>query len=211
MTQPLGNPSLAVGKPISRVDGRVKVTGAARYAADNQFPDLVHAALVCSTIAHGAVTGIDSGRALEHPGVLRVLADFSGVKLAFDPRQVSFFGQPVAVVVAATLEAAVHGATLVSVRYSAEPSLTDIDAPAAVQQAGDETPDYSRGDADAALRTAAVVADLKYTVARNYHNPMELPSTIASWDGDQLTVWDKVQGITQAQDAMVEGSSIGLW
>jgi xanthine dehydrogenase YagR molybdenum-binding subunit len=208
MTQPLGNPSLAVGKPISRVDGRVKVTGAARYAADNQFPDLVHAALVCSTIAHGAVTGIDGGRALEHPGVLRVLADFSGVKLAFDPRQVSFFGQPVAVVVAATLEAAVHGATLVSVRYSAEPSLTDIDAPAAVQQAGDETPDYSRGDADAALRTAAVVADLKYTVARNYHNPMELPSTIASWDGDQLTVWDKVQGITQAQDAL--GAAHGI-
>jgi xanthine dehydrogenase YagR molybdenum-binding subunit len=197
MTQPVRGP--VVGQPISRVDGPLKVTGQARYAADNPQPNLVYAALVCSTIARGSVERIDGTTALAHPDVLRVLTDFGAVKLPFDPRRVAFYGQPVAVVVAATLEAAMHGSSLVDVRYTSQPSLTDIDSPQAVMELAPDTPDYARGDADAALRSAAVVTDLQYTIARNNHNPMELPSTVASWDGGQLTVWDKVQGITSAQ------------
>jgi xanthine dehydrogenase YagR molybdenum-binding subunit len=188
-----------VGQPIVRVDGPLKVTGQARYAADNPQPNLAYAALVCSTVALGSVERIDGTTALAHPDVLRVLTDFGAVKLPFDPRRVAFYGQPVAVVVASTLEAAMHGASLVDVRYESQPSLTDIDSPQAVMEIAPDTPDYARGDADAALRSAAVVTDLRYTIARNNHNPMELPSTVASWDGDQLTVWDKVQGITSAQ------------
>jgi xanthine dehydrogenase YagR molybdenum-binding subunit len=193
MTQPV------VGQPITRVDGPLKVTGQARYAADNPQPNLAYAVLICSTVARGSVERIDDKTALAHPGVLRVLTDFRAVKLPFDPRRVAFYGQPVAVVVASTLEAAMHGASLVDVRYDSQPSLTDIDSPQAVMEAAPDTPDYARGDADAALRSAAVVTDLRYTIARNHHNPMELPSMVASWDGDQLTVWDKVQGITSAQ------------
>ena len=197
MTQPVHGP--VVGQPITRVDGPLKVTGQARYAADNPQPNLVYAALVCSTVARGSVERIDGTTALAHPDVLRVLTDFSAVKLPFDPRKVAFYGQPVAVVVASTLEAAMHGSSLVDVRYTSQPSLTDIDSPQAVLEIAPDTPDYARGDADAALRSAAVVTDLRYTIARNHHNPMELPSMVASWDGDQLTVWDKVQGITSAQ------------
>jgi xanthine dehydrogenase YagR molybdenum-binding subunit len=202
MTRPVRRPEPVVGQPVTRVDGPLKVTGQARYAADNPLPNLVYGVLVCSTVARGSVERIDGTTALAHPDVLRVLTDFSAVKLPFDPRQVAFFGQPVAMVVASTLEAAVHGAALVDVRYTSQPPLTDIDSPQAVMEIAPDTPDYARGDADTALRSAAVVTDLRYTIARNNHNPMELPSTVASWDGDQLTVWDKTQGITTAQSSI---------
>ncbi|BBX96368.1 xanthine dehydrogenase family protein molybdopterin-binding subunit [Mycobacterium lacus] len=187
------------GQPISRVDGPLKVTGAARYAADNQVPGLLYATLVCSTVASGAIDRIDTGTALRQRDVLRVLTDFAGVKLPFDTRRVSYFGQPVAIVVAATLEAAAHGAAVVDVRYSSRPPLTDIDAPQAIPQPGRFVHDYARGDPDHAMRRAAVVTDLQFAIARNDHNPMELPATVAQWDGDQLTVWDKVQSISAAR------------
>lgn len=208
MTRPFRTAAAVVGQPVARVDGVLKVTGRARYAADNPAPRLAHAVMVCSTVSAGSVEKIDSGEARKHPGVLGVLTDFRAVKLPFDPGKVAFFGQPVAVVVAETLEAAAHGATLVSVRYAGGPQLTDIDAPQAVPQPGRNQKDYSRGDPDAALRAAAVVSDEHYSIARNHHNPMELPATVASWDGDRLTVWDKVQSIVSAQQAYAKAHGI---
>ncbi len=200
MTRPLPA-ALIAGQPVTRVDGRLKVTGRALYAADNPATDLVYAALVCSTVARGSVQRVDAAAAVRGHDVLRVLTDFGGVKLPYDIRQVSCFGQPVAVVVASTLEGAVHGASLVDVRYQPGPQLTNIDAPQAEQKPGSRTRDYARGTADDALRRAAVVTDLPYSIERNNHNPMELPSTVASWDGGGLTVWDKVQSISGAQQA----------
>ncbi|CAN5175007.1 xanthine dehydrogenase family protein molybdopterin-binding subunit [soil metagenome] len=191
---------VVVGTPVVRVDGPLKVTGRAGYAADHKIADLCYAVLVCSTVARGSVRRIDSAAALADPRVLKVLTDFSTVRLPFDIRRVAFFGQPVAMVVASSLEAATHGAALVGVTYSDTSQLTDIDAPQAFARPG-KSPDYSRGDADAALKAAAVVADLNHSIARNNHNPMELAATLASWDGDHLTVWDKVQGIVSAQEA----------
>ncbi len=200
MTRPLPA-ALIAGQPVTRVDGRLKVTGRALYAADNPATDLVYAALVCSTVARGSVQRVDAAAAVRDHDVLRVLTDFGGVKLPYDIRQVSCFGQPVAVVVASTLEGAMHGASLVDVRYEPGPQLTNIDAPQAEQKPGSRTRDYARGNADDALRRAAVVTDLPYSIERNNHNPMELPSTVASWDGGGLTVWDKVQSISGAQQA----------
>jgi xanthine dehydrogenase YagR molybdenum-binding subunit len=200
--------ALISGQPITRVDGRLKVTGKALYAADNPAPDLVYASLVASTVARGSVERIDPGAAVRHPDVLRVLTDFGGIKLPYDIRQVSCFGQPVAVVVATTMEAAMHGASLVEVRYRTEPQLTNIDAPQAESKPGTRTQDYARGDADAALRTAPVTTDLRYSIERNNHNPMELPSTVASWDGDRVTVWDKVQSISSARQAYADALGI---
>jgi xanthine dehydrogenase YagR molybdenum-binding subunit len=198
----------AVGAPLSRVDGPLKVTGAAHYAADNPVPDFVHAILVCSTVPSGTVDRIDPAAATKLPGVLRVLTEFDGVKLPYDIRRVAFFGQPVAVVVAETLEAASHGAALVDVRYTVQPQNTDIDAPQAIPRPGKNQVDYSRGNPDGALRAAAVVSDGHYEIARNNHNPMELPSTVAKWDGDELTVWDKVQSIVGAQEAHAEAHGV---
>ena len=191
MTYPQRMTDPVVGAPLSRVDGRLKVTGAAHYAADNPVPDFLHAVLVCSTIASGAVQGVDAGEASRSPGVIRVLTDFRPVTLPYDIRRVAFYGQPVAVVVGDTLEAATHGAALVRVRYSPGPSNTDIDAPLAIPEPGERQTDYARGQPEAALRAAAVVTDRQYAIARNNHNPMELPATVAKWDGDRLTVWDK--------------------
>ena len=168
----------------------------------------MYAALVCSTVARGSVERIDPAAAVRDRDVLRVLTDFGGVKLPYDIRQVSCFGQPVAVVVATTLEAAMHGAALVEVRYRPGPQMTNIDAPQAEQQPGSRTRDYARGNADDALRGAAVVTDLHYSIMRNNHNPMEIPATVASWDGDRLTVWDKVQSISGAQKAYADAFGV---
>jgi xanthine dehydrogenase YagR molybdenum-binding subunit len=208
MTQPVHAVAAVTGQPIARVDGGLKVTGAARYASDNPAPNLLYAALVCSTISRGTVDRIDSSAAAKDTEVVRVIDDFAGVKFPFDPAKVAFFGQPVAVAVAKTLEAATHAASLVAVRYGGTDQVTDIASPQASPQPGQHQTDYARGDADAALATAAVVSDLQYALPRYHHNPMELPATVASWDGDSLTVWDKAQGINNAQAAY--GTAFGI-
>ena len=202
MTRPLPAAAPFAGQPLTRVDGRLKVTGRARYAADNPVPDHVHGILVCSTISRAAVDGIDTDAATGHPDVLRVITEFDGVTLPYDIKQVSFYGQPLAIVIATSLEAAMHGATLVSVRYRDESQSTDFDS--AERRPSPKSPEYSRGNPEAALDSAPVAVDATYSIARNYHNPMEIPATIAAWDGDRLTVWDKVQGVHYSADAYAE-------
>ncbi|MEV4579931.1 xanthine dehydrogenase family protein molybdopterin-binding subunit [Nonomuraea jabiensis] len=212
-------PQTAVGAPLSRVDGRLKVTGKALYAAEHDVDGVVHAVIVDSSIGRGRITAIDTRAALAHPGVLRVISHLNAPKLpyrdntasnnppgrrlrVFQDDQVLFYGQPVAVVVATTLQAAQHGASLVEVRYDAERPSTDLS-----QAQADEPTRYARGDAEAALGSAAVRMDLTYRTARNHHNPMEPHATIARWSGHRLTVWDKTQWIvgTQTELAAVFG------
>lgn len=198
-------PQAAVGAPLSRVDGRLKVTGKATYAAEHDIEGVVHAVVVDSSIGRGRITGIDTRAALAQPGVLKVISHLNAPKLAYrdnpesyDPPgkqlrvfqddRVLFHGQPIAVVVATTLEGAQHAAELVKVRYDAEQPSTDMaSAPAGEPLA------YARGDADRALASAPVRLDVTYQQARAHHNAMELHATIARWDGDKLTLWDKSQ------------------
>jgi xanthine dehydrogenase YagR molybdenum-binding subunit len=208
MTHPVPAVAAVTGQPIARVDGRLKVTGAATYASDNSPPNLLFAALVCSTVSRGSVASIDSSAAVKAQDVVAVIGDFGGVTLPFEPAKIAFFGQPVAVVVGNTVEAATHGASLVDVRYASTGSVTDIDSPQASPQPGKRQTDYTRGDADRALANAAVVSDLQYSIVRYNHNSMELPATVASWEGDSLTVWDKAQGINSAQEAY--GKAFGI-
>jgi xanthine dehydrogenase YagR molybdenum-binding subunit len=216
MTQP----QIAVGTPQSRVDGRLKVTGRAPYAADHVIDGVVHAVVVDAHVGRGRITGIDTGAALGEPGVLRVISHLDAPRLPYADNQgsnnppgarlrvfqddrVLFFGQPVAVVVATTLEAAQHAARLVEVSYAAEQPTTDL----AAGQAGEPTA-YARGDADAAVDGAEVRMEMTYRLGRNHHNPMEPHATTARWDGDRLTVWDKTQwvvGGTQQELAAVFG------
>ncbi|QYX75835.1 xanthine dehydrogenase family protein molybdopterin-binding subunit [Streptomyces akebiae] len=212
-------PQAAVGAPLSRVDGRLKVTGRALYAAEHDVDGAVHAVIVDSSIGRGRVTSIDTRDAEAHPGVLRVIHHRNAPKLpyrdnsgsnnppgrrlrVFQDDQVRFHGQPVAVVVATTLEAAQHGASLVKVRYDSEQPATDL-----TEGEPGEPANYARGDVEAGLRSAAVRLDLNYRTARNHHNPMEPHATIARWKGDKLTVWDKTQWVvgTQTELAAVFG------
>ncbi|MDX3099213.1 xanthine dehydrogenase family protein molybdopterin-binding subunit [Nonomuraea angiospora] len=207
-------PQAAVGAPLSRVDGRLKVTGKALYAAEHDVDGVVYAVIVDSGIARGRITSIDTRAALAHPGVLRVISHRDAPKLpyrdnagsnnppgrrlrVFQDDRVLFHGQPVAVVVATTLQAAQHGASLVEVGYDAERPSTDLR-----EAEADEPTRYARGDAEAGLRSAAVRMDLTYRTARNHHNPMEPHATIARWSGPRLTVWDKTQWVVGTQNEL---------
>jgi len=188
-------PHTAVGQPMSRVDGRLKVTGRATYAAEHDLPGLVYGVIVNSTVSRGQVRSISTDKAMSAPGVLRVVSDWGGVKLAYLTNQINFFGQPIAIVIAGELEEAEHAASLIEVSYTPQTAQTDMDTPGAPTQLSQGSPDYSRGDPDGALRAARTVLDQNYTIARENHNPMEPPATIAHWEGDRLTLWDKTQWV----------------
>ena len=133
-----------IGQPVSRVDGRQKVTGGATYAAEFEVPNVAHAAVVRSTMANGRIASIDSAAAERAPGVVAVLTHRNAPRLAYrahkavvDPKvgerlhvlqddRVSHQGQPIALVIADTLEQANHAATLVRVTYAPETGTTDI-------------------------------------------------------------------------------------
>src|SRR5215210_5828429 len=133
-----------IGQPVSRVDGRQKVTGGATYAAEFDVANVAHAAVVRSTVASGRITAVDSAAAERAPGVVAVLTHRNAPRLAYrehkgavDPDvgerlhvlqddRVSHQGQPIALVVADTLEQAIHAAALVRVTYTAETAITDI-------------------------------------------------------------------------------------
>ncbi|AKS30671.1 xanthine dehydrogenase family protein molybdopterin-binding subunit [Mycolicibacterium goodii] len=207
MTAPQASPAVA-GRAVPRVDGRLKVTGQARYAADAEVPDVLFASIVGATVARGAVDAVHTDAARREPGVVDVITDFGGLTLPYDPGQVSAFGQAVAVVVATSLEAAAHAASLVAVRYSTQASLTDIDSRGATAETPEPSRDYARGDADGALRAAAVVTDLRYSMERHNHNPMEINAVVARWEGDRLTVWDKVQSVSGARQQYADALGV---
>ncbi|WP_210569679.1 xanthine dehydrogenase family protein molybdopterin-binding subunit [Streptomyces sp. GESEQ-4] len=201
----MSQPQAAVGAAAPRVDARLRVTGRAKYAADNSPDGVVHAVIVDSSVGRGRVTGIDPRAAEGQTGVLKVISHLNAPELPpveggfppgeplrpFQDDRVRFFGQPVAVVLATTLEVAQHAASLVEVAYDAEPVSTDI----SVADPADEPETYARGDADGALDSAPVRLDLTYRMARNHHNPIEPAGIVARWEGDRLTVWEKTQDV----------------
>lgn len=215
----MSNRYIGAAKP--RVDGRAKVTGRARYAADFDQPEQLHAVVVSATIGRGRVTRIDTGEVERMPGVAAVIWHRNAPQLAYRPHKgpidpasgerlhvlqddrVHFHGQPVAVVVAETLLQAERAAAALRVRYAAEPHVVDPTdpraAPVAPDPAGRTEPEKTRGDPDAALAGADVRVDLHFDIARENHNPMEPHATIAAWDGDRLTLWSKSQFLVNEQ------------
>jgi xanthine dehydrogenase YagR molybdenum-binding subunit len=224
----MSTPEKVIGKPLDRVDGRLKVTGAARYAAETRLNDIAHGVLVTSTIARGRVVHVDTAAAEKAPGVLAVLTHHNAPKLArqeempgttdpsvgraLQPLQddvVYHNGQPVAVVVADTFERAVQAAALVRVTYREEKAVTEFAAavghafaPTAPRSSDRETRkprDYERGDPDQALADAEVRIEQTYTIPVEHHNPMELHATVAAWEGSRLTLYDKTQWVDNVQ------------
>lgn len=211
--------SAIVGTPVSRVDGPAKVTGRATYAAEFDIPGLVHAALVTSAIASGRITAIDAGAARVEPGVIAVLTHENAPRLPYekarrrppiDPKvgerlhvlqgpDVLFSGQPVAMVVAETLEAARRAAAAIRVSYEEAPSVNHFEAEASREPEGKGSED-KRGEAEAALEKAAIRVDSTYEHAREQHNAIEPHATIAVWDGGRLTLYDKTQWVGNDRD-----------
>lgn len=208
-----------IGIPISRVDGRDKVTGAAKYAGEFKAPGLAFGSVVSSTIAKGRIVSIDIGEAMKVDGVISVLThknrpamadkdeaykddvapeDGSPFRPLYDDKIV-FNGQPIALVLAEDSETARFASSLVQVKYKEEPHVTDLyrgrDNTVALKQ-----PAEPRGDAARAYAAAPVRHTGEYYVPIEHHNPMELYASTVTWDGDgKLTVYDKTQGVQNVQ------------
>jgi xanthine dehydrogenase YagR molybdenum-binding subunit len=219
--QQQANKSMApyISTPTSRVDGRAKVTGQAKYAGEYSVPGLAYGSVVGSTATKGRIARIDVGEALKVRGVLGILTHQNRPRMADDdtafhddaaPEQGSpyrplyddkilFNGQPVALVLAEDWETARYAATLVRVEYNEENHLTDLHA-ARSNAFIVEKPEKPRGDAARAFAAAAVRHEAEYFIPIEHHNPMELFASTAVWNGDgKLTVYDKTQGVQNVQ------------
>lgn len=214
----------AVGKPMDRTDGLLKVTGAARYAAEFPMKNLAHAVVVRSTIARGRIQSIDTSAAEKSPGVLAVITHLNAPKLATtDPPEVSdrylkvipvlqddrinHYGQHVGLVVAETFEQAQYAATLVRVAYTQErpalefaANLNRAYAPERIN-AGYPT-DTQQGDLERGLSAADVRIDVTYTTPIEHNNPIEPHATIAVWEGDRLTLYNSTQHVDASQTSV---------
>ncbi|HEY1935178.1 MAG TPA: xanthine dehydrogenase family protein molybdopterin-binding subunit [Acetobacteraceae bacterium] len=210
-----------IGEPLDRVDGRLKVTGGARYAGEFRVPGMVHATLVQSTIAAGAIAEFDLNAARAMQGVLEIITPDNALKLStkgggpqtvkaplLQDRAIHYNGQHIAIVVADTLDQALAAAARVRVRYHATEPATEMDAvldrayPPKQFRNGARPPDSHRGDAAAAFVQGAVKVDATYITPMEHHNPMEPHATIARWDGERLIVWTSTQGISPAQTTL---------
>lgn len=211
-----------IGAPVSRIDGPLKVKGAARFAAEVPMTGMVYAALAYSTIPKGRITSLDTSAAERAPGVVLVLthenmprlkspaAFLSGIEMGaagdelpiMQDNQIHWNGQPIAVAVAETHEQAQHAASLIHASYHAEPATTSF-----AQAKADrlETAAFAGtplsleiGDAEAALAAAPFAVDATYRTPRHNHNAMEPHAATIAWDGDDLIVHDCLQGVKHA-------------
>lgn len=222
--------SLVTGLPLDRRDGRVKVTGRAKYAAEFAIDGAAHAVVVQSTIPSGTLVGFDLAAAQAVPGVLAILTPDNTPLLAgaaetsnptasdviriplLQDQNVYYNGQHVAVVVADTLERAQQAAALVKIDY--REAEAQIEMRGALGEAyapkhfrnGARSPDSRRGDPEGALAMAPVRLDVTYSTPAEHHNPMEPHATIALWDsegeGARLTVYNATQYISGTQHTL---------
>jgi xanthine dehydrogenase YagR molybdenum-binding subunit len=200
--------SRAIGTPLDRIDGPLKVTGAAPYAFDYPADNVAYVYVVRSTIAKGRIASIDAGPARALPGVVTVVTHENAprVDAGGDPAlavlqndAVAYHGQIVAAVVADTYEIARYAARVVEVRYEQRAhdvelraDRTDLYKPENVN-AGAET-DTEEGDFDGAFAAAAVKLDATYTTPHYHNNPLEMHATLASWTEEGVTLHDSNQG-----------------
>lgn len=200
---------------VSRVDGPLKVTGAAPYPADIARQDLVHAYLITSTVARGAVTKLDLEASRASPGVISILTadDFTGElddpkfgasSTSVSPMKVDYIwhdAQILAIVIATSFEAAEEAAMQARITYHTEPVATSFGDPetetvAAAEAKEGFSGDIAVGDFEAAFAGAERCIDQTYSTPAQHHNPIELFSTTAEWHGDQLTVYEPTQNVT---------------
>src|SRR5262249_37516813 len=206
-----------LGKPMSRVDGHAKVTGAAKYAAEHNVPGLAYGFVVTSAIARGHIQNIQPAEALAVPGVLDIFTHAHRPKLASSDEkygdevappgsplrplyddQVRFSGQPVALVVAEDPETARFAAAQIQIDYDQRSHTTDFEASRgrarAVSENG-ESHSHKRGNAARAFDRSPIRIEAEYRMPIEHHNPMEMFGATAVWEGNgSITVYDKTQG-----------------
>jgi xanthine dehydrogenase YagR molybdenum-binding subunit len=216
----------SVGTPIDRIDAQRKVTGTATYAADTDVTKVAHAVIVTSTIAKGTISGIELTAARRSPGVLAVLSHLDAPRVTagkgahaehspglrvlqlLQSDVIDYADQPIAVVVADTLERAQHAASEIKVKYAADAAVASMEqalgsAYTSKGMAHGE-PDSNRGNVATGLGAAKWKIEATYTTPNENHNPMEPHATVAVWHGDELTVYDATQGIFGVRNRMAQ-------
>ena len=205
-----------VGAPINRTDGWAKVSGAAHYTAEHQVEGLTHAVLVTSTIPSGRVVRIDDSAAREVPGLLLVMTPQNAMRLPKETRDgklqppigrrltllqeddVYYNNQPIAVLVADTIEHAREAAARLRIEYERKDAVLDFEQAKeslhSPEKVLTEDADTQRGDLADGLLAASVRLDETYTTPIEHHNPLETHATIAEWNGDKLTTVGIVRG-----------------
>jgi xanthine dehydrogenase YagR molybdenum-binding subunit len=207
-------PSKVIGASLARVDGPLKTTGVAHYASDYNFPRMVYAVPVCSTIANGRIRSLDTTAAEKMPGVLLVLhhgnigplfrtsgrGRNSEDRPPFDDEVIYYWGQYVALAVAETFQQAQAAAAAVRVQYDekkANVSPVLNDEPVAPPHT-----ESKRGDTEAGFSSAPVKLDETYSTPPETHNPMEMHATVAVWDGSKFTLYESTQGVMNHLNVM---------
>ncbi|HUD33277.1 MAG TPA: aldehyde oxidoreductase molybdenum-binding subunit PaoC [Variovorax sp.] len=198
-----------VGQPVDRIDGPLKTTRSAPYAAERHdvVAGQVHGFIVGAGIATGRIVSIDLIEARRAPGVIAIVTadnagplakgDFIGVPPLAGP-VVLHYHQAVAVVVAATFEQARAAASLVKVVYEHRQGAFDLGAARHMARRPNQIPDGNLGDFESAFAAAPVWVDAQCTTPDQSHAMMEPHATIAAWEGDRLSLWTSVQTIDWA-------------
>jgi xanthine dehydrogenase YagR molybdenum-binding subunit len=218
--------------PMNRVDGRLKVTGGARYAAEFPLQNMAHAVIIQSTIARGQIKNIDTSIAEKAPGVLAIIThlnapkvvqtagsqtsgdaapeggdEFSKPVAVLKDANIDYYGQHIGVVIAETFEQAKHATELVKVTYNQERPAIILNKNLNRAYKPDKLaiplkPDSGRGDINKGLSNAQVKLDETYSTPIEHHNPMESSATIAVWQGKNLTLYDASQNVNGVQDSI---------
>jgi xanthine dehydrogenase YagR molybdenum-binding subunit len=223
-----GTGFVRAGADVPRVNGRAKVTGEARYAAEHVTPDMLFGVVVNTAVARGVLMRLHLDQARAVPGVVDILWHGNRPQVARDDAcyrdsiapggspfkplvgdQIFFSGQPIALVVATSFEAARHAASLVHAEYRTSAHATELMAhldeahPPSLDKQGFEAPPDPKGDADAAFAAAPVKVDLQFHQGVEHHNPMEMhASTVVPQPDGSLLVWDKTQGAVNSQQTV---------
>jgi len=208
-----------IGNPVSRVEGKQKVTGTAKYAAEYNLPGTTFAVLVTSTIANGRIRSIETKAADRAPGVLAIVSHLNAPKVpgydagtdnqgsrvfgqefrVFYDERVYFNQQPVAMAIADSFERANYAASLIRIKYEEEPHATDIKENISKAIKPERYEEYNRGEADA-FRKAPVCINYEYETPIQVHNPMEPHSCTIFWETDEkVLVYNKTQAVKISQ------------
>lgn len=215
-----------VGKPLPRVDGYERVSGAAVYPSDNVLPDMIYGAVLRCPHAHALVKRIDTREAEKMPGVRAVITGKTAgagvdwpyatpaktVKTKLFEPHCRHEGEEVAAVAAETPYQAWDAVKAIKVEYEVLPFVADHkkalepQAPA-IHQGGNrvgKAQTYARGDVAKGFAGADVVLEETYSTACELHTPMELHGCVAKWDGPRLTLWEPTQGVFAVQSGIAE-------
>jgi xanthine dehydrogenase YagR molybdenum-binding subunit len=220
-----------IGTATTRLDGPAKVTGRARYGSDVTIAKPAYGVLVTSTIARGRIAAFDEAPARSVRGVIEVFTyknigkiepgktfdggGYMGSSIgAMQSPEISFDGQPIALVVGETFEAAREGAHRLIVRYAEDQPAAGFDSQGVEIVAGKDASkrhdDPKVGDAATAFASAPVKLDVEYETATEHHNPIELFTTTCAWRSGKLTVWESSQNMWGVKNGLAQQLGISV-